>query len=213
MRRFLLSMAAFCMGMTFLCQAAVPSGGEPEFTFVNNNTEAFTALVGQMVARTGLVRFADAEVPPDPSTPVMALNPGANALPGINIDPQSEDYWYSLEGDDCFTARILGKSSTSSECTVRIIYAPREMGSHSATLRVYCASAGVPVVIIPLTGEATGMLGDMNDDGVIGIGDVTGMVSVLLRGHDNLAKGDMDGNGTLDISDVTSLINRLLHGQ
>ncbi len=87
------------------------------------------------------------------------------------------------------------------------------MGSHSATLRVYCASAGVPVVIIPLTGEATGMLGDMNDDGVIGIGDVTGMVSVLLRGHDNSAKGDMDGNGTLDISDVTSLINRLLHGQ
>ena len=210
MRHFLLLIASICMGMNFLCQAAAPGGGVPDITFVNNQTEEFVAFAGQMISRTGLVRFADAEIPPDPNTPVVRSNVGGIVFPDMNDDITSGAYWYSLEGDACFTARIVNMSFNSNQCTVMILYAPRAISSHSAVLHVYCANAGVPVVNIPLRGEATAVLGDMNDDGVIGIGDVTGMVDLLLQGSNAPAIGDVDGNGTFNIGDVTSLINRLL---
>lgn len=208
MKRFILLFVSFCIGMAFLCEAAVATGSEA--TFVNNQTEEFTAFAGQIVTRTGVIRFADAEIPPDPSTPVIMSN--GIVFPEIDINIVSDDYSFTMEGDACFTARIVDKSYTSNMCTVLVTYAPRELGTHTAKLRVYCANAGVPLVTIPLKGEATAVLGDMDDNGLLTIGDVTGMVDQLLKGTCD-TRADMNNDGKVSIGDVTVLINCLLGGE
>lgn len=209
MRRILLLFVSFCFGMAFLCDAAVATGSEA--TFVNNQTEEFTAFAGQIVTRIGTIRFADAEIPPDPSTPVIMSN--GMVFPDIDIDIVSDDYSCTLEGDACFTARIVSKSYTSNMCSVLVTYAPRELGVHTAKLRVYCANAGVPLVTIPLKGEATAVLGDLDDNGVLTIGDVTGVIDLLLKGENDFSRADMNCDGKVSIGDVTMLINRLLSGE
>lgn len=55
--------------------------------------------------------------------------------------------------------------------------------------------------------------GDVNDDGVIMINDVTMLIDYLLSiGNDdiNLDNADVDGNGVINIADVTALIDQLL---
>ena len=59
------------------------------------------------------------------------------------------------------------------------------------------------------------LIGDVNGDGNISIGDVTALISYLLSGDDdsiNMDNSDLDGNGDINIGDVTSLINKLLSG-
>ena len=55
--------------------------------------------------------------------------------------------------------------------------------------------------------------GDVNEDGIIDISDVTTLINYCLCGGTiNVANSDYDGSGAIDISDVTSLINYLLNG-
>ena len=65
--------------------------------------------------------------------------------------------------------------------------------------------------------EAVGLRGDVNDDGVVNINDVTVLINHLLSqdwesvpGQFNFDNADCDLNGTPGISDVTALINYLL---
>lgn len=187
------------------------SSGSADVLFVSNQVQEFQALVGQFVGRTGLVRFADAEIPPDPNTPVVRAN--GMVAEWITDGIINDDYSLSLEGADSFnfTARITRVSLTSNECTVQITYSPRTVGTHTATLWAYCANAGVPVVKIPLRGEAPGVLGDLNGDGTIGLTDVTVMISKLLNSVEDTTECDMDGDGDFNISDVTFLVSKLLN--
>ena len=55
--------------------------------------------------------------------------------------------------------------------------------------------------------------GDVNDDGIVTIKDVTALIDYLLGGSPddvNIANADVDGNGTISIKDVTALIDILL---
>ena len=57
------------------------------------------------------------------------------------------------------------------------------------------------------------MLGDVNEDGLVTIKDVTDLIDYLL-GTDpqpfNLMNADVNGNGSVTIADVTALIDYLL---
>ena len=58
-----------------------------------------------------------------------------------------------------------------------------------------------------------GLLGDVNDDGVLSISDVTILIDYVLGGNSgtiNLTNADMNRDGNYDISDVTTLISRVL---
>ena len=58
-----------------------------------------------------------------------------------------------------------------------------------------------------------GLIGDVNDDGTVNIGDVTDLIDYLLSNDAtliNTANADIDGNGDINISDVTELIDTLL---
>ena len=64
-----------------------------------------------------------------------------------------------------------------------------------------------------LLGEASGLRGDVNGDGVVNISDVTDLISILLTGDTegvSLEISDMNDNGVLDIDDITKLIGYVL---
>lgn len=183
----------------------------PAEMFINNQTEQFDAYVGQFVTHTGTIRFADAEVPHDPNTPVDRGNSSFTLDVGNNgfID---NAYSFTIEGADQmqFSVRFVKTSTITNICTVAISYAPNTLGAHQATLKVNCSRAGVPTVTIPLRGESTAVLGDMDNDGLIDINDVTKIIDGLLTGCEVDGRADLDCDGTFSISDVTVLINRLL---
>ena len=55
--------------------------------------------------------------------------------------------------------------------------------------------------------------GDVNNDGVVDIVDVTALINYLLKGDAdaiNLGAADVDDSGHVDISDLSALINLLL---
>ena len=58
-------------------------------------------------------------------------------------------------------------------------------------------------------------IGDVNGDGSVSIGDVTGLINLLLSGNDGtyIASADVNGDGIINIGDVTALINKLLSGE
>ena len=65
------------------------------------------------------------------------------------------------------------------------------------------------------TGDEPIMLGDVNNDGRVSIGDVTALINYLLGGDDsniNLANADCNSDNKVSINDVTALINYLLRG-
>ena len=173
------------------------------YEFMRTRTEEFYAPPGGMQARSGYFQFFDVEVPTDPNLPVDRA-----------WGPTSGDYSVSVEGADAnqFMARIVKSSSITNVCTVQVTYLPNATGTHEATLKLYCARAGVPENLISLRGEAWGTLGDIDDDGLLGIGDVTGIVTLLLKGNDGFPRADLNCDGELTITDVTLLITRLLEG-
>ena len=55
--------------------------------------------------------------------------------------------------------------------------------------------------------------GDVNGDGVVNIGDVTALISMVLKSNssaDDNPAADLNGDGELNISDVTALISMVL---
>ena len=186
----------------------------PETMFVKNMTEQFTAPAGGFASRTGAVRFADAEVPTDPNTPVvMAPKPGDDVELTLDVSIVPPQYSLLIEGDDSqsFMAQIVKGSTIANICTVKITYLPKACGTHEAVLKLRCSTAGVPLVTIPLRGESTEVLGDIDNNGVLNIGDVTGLIGLLLNGTRSTACADFNCDGKLSIADVTALINCLLN--
>ena len=59
------------------------------------------------------------------------------------------------------------------------------------------------------------MVGDVNNDGNVNIGDVTALIAAVLSGNYsniNFDAADMNGDGNLTVGDVTALIAYVLSG-
>ncbi len=59
------------------------------------------------------------------------------------------------------------------------------------------------------------LIGDVNNDGEVSIGDVTALIDYLLGGtasNINLAAADVNSDSEVTIADVTALIDKLLSG-
>ena len=73
-----------------------------------------------------------------------------------------------------------------------------------------------PVAFEPYVApEPTYLRGDVDDSGVVNIGDVTALIKYLLGGDASLINplaADCDESGEIKIGDVTALINYLLAG-
>ena len=86
------------------------------------------------------------------------------------------------------------------------------VGKYNLTLYL---SQGI-LVVTRWTEPVVTLRGDVNNDGLINITDVTDLINILLSGDMTgviMENADCEQDGTLNISDVTTLINYLLSGR
>jgi len=57
---------------------------------------------------------------------------------------------------------------------------------------------------------SSSLLGDINDDGVINVLDVVGLVNIVLGIEDFNPAGDMNNDGLINVLDVVILVNLIL---
>jgi hypothetical protein len=66
----------------------------------------------------------------------------------------------------------------------------------------------------PLRAAKAFLRGDVNDDGMRTVMDVTLLVDYIMTGQGDFdtALGDLDGSGTISVSDISILVNIILGG-
>lgn len=111
-----------------------------------------------------------------------------------------------------FTATIEGASAVVTKTMER-----NADGSYRIAISVVAADLQTATCyIINVTEPAPQFkVGDVNNDGVVNIADVTSLIDYLLGGNTagiNTAAADVDDNQTVNIADVTALIDKLLSG-
>lgn len=113
---------------------------------------------------------------------------------GEEVELSTDGYYYALE-------RLAHDYSVTVQAGVKIT---NEWGED------YSGWSKETTIIIP-----SKCIGDVDDNGLINIGDVTALIDYLHNSDAsviNLSNADCDGNGLLNIADVTSLIDYLLSG-
>ena len=63
--------------------------------------------------------------------------------------------------------------------------------------------------------ESAGLIGDINNDGIVDVSDVTALINAVLTSSSegvNMSQADVTGDGIVDVSDVTALIDLVLNG-
>lgn len=126
-------------------------------------------------------------------------------------NPAVTTYNMEMAGEpnlDDFTATIEGVSAVLTKSMEQ-----NADGSYRIAITVVAADLQTAnCYVINVTAPA-GLKGDVDDDGLVTISDVTALVDYLLGGGEiNAQNADMDEDGKITIADVTSLIDRLLGG-
>lgn len=160
---------------------------------------------------------------------------------GLSVEQEDGDYIFDLTNrkgrDHIITSQIQAEGS------IRVIsYSPsiKAYSGNSGALVTFNMTASsdfegpasillknilfttVPGIEVPFADEtctvtqtATSLRGDVDDDGLVNISDVTALIDYLLSGNASaiiLSNADCDGDELVNISDVTSLIDFLLTG-
>ena len=125
-----------------------------------------------------------------------------NNAPRRAIVEEGDSTWRMVSGivDTCYTVKALGEGYY--EYLVKAIYVD---GTESVWSNIQH---------VTLTGIADEpLIGDVNGDGEVTIGDVTALINYLLDHNATLeGDGDINSDGEINIGDVTSLIEILLRG-
>ena len=113
---------------------------------------------------------------------------------------------------DDFTADITGVSAVltksmeqNADGTYRIAISAVAGDLQAATCYIITATVVEP----------QGQLGDVDGDGIVGIGDITALIDYILSGDESgvvLANSDVDADGIVGIGDITALIDYILSG-
>lgn len=115
---------------------------------------------------------------------------------------------------------ILNTATT--QTTVTIVFNPRStgVGERAATLHIKPEGFTAKPLSVNLIGNAglampAWLRGDVNDDHVVDINDVTALIQAVLTGNYdliNMTAADANGDDEVDINDVTELIHCVLTG-
>ena len=125
-------------------------------------------------------------------------------------NPAVTTYSMEIQGEpnlDDFTADIEGASAVLTKSMEQ-----NADGSYRIAISVVSADLqNGACYIINATVAATGRKGDVNDDGIVDIGDVTDLISrVLGYGEVIESRADLNGDNMVDVGDVTELISIVL---
>ena len=125
-------------------------------------------------------------------------------------DPAVTTYSMEVEGEpnlDDFTATIEGASAVLTKSMEQ-----NADGSYRIAISVVSADLqNAACYIINATVAASSRVGDVNDDGVVDIADVTDLIArVLGNGQVIESRADINGDNMVDVGDVTELIGIVL---
>ena len=123
---------------------------------------------------------------------------------------------YTLEMTDVpslndFTATIVGASTVLTKTMEQNTDGSYRIAISVVSADLQTATCYIINVINPSTQV---IVGDVDNNGVVGIADVTALIDYLLGGNVdiNTQAADVDNDGSISISDVTTLIDMLLSG-
>ena len=129
-------------------------------------------------------------------------------------DPAVTTYSIETTGEpnlDDFTATIEGVSAVLTKSMEQ-----NADGSYRIAISVVSGDLqNATCYIITATESAGFKRGDVNNDGIVSIADVTDLIDYLLSGNEegiNMLAADVDEGGNVTIADVTLLIDMLLSG-
>jgi hypothetical protein len=114
--------------------------------------------------------------------------------------------WLSLSGD--LSSELMYGESTDIDITAQA--SSLTAGEYNGEIMISSNSQSVVAIPVSLLVVDDGLLGDVNDDGVLNVLDVVSMVNIILNGDDYISSGDMNQDGVLDVLDIVTLVNIIL---
>lgn len=126
-------------------------------------------------------------------TVLVVLNLGTSAVNSVVIGVEPGEWRLAIDVDN------IGSGLTSTPVTLN---ATQNFSIPAGGYKVYYK--GEP---------AGGLVGDVNGDGELSIGDVTALIDILLKGNvtaGEMRLADLNQDGEISIADVTALIDLLL---
>ena len=207
-------------GLVGLCSSATDRFYIEDFTIVAGETVTVSILLENEVAYTAFQ--TDIYLPE-----------------GLTVEQEDGDYIFDLTSRKARDHNIA--SQTQADGAIRVMsYSPsiKAYSGNSGALVTFYVTASEDfispgtiflknILFTTVAGSevafgdeacavGTGSKGDVNNDGIVNIADVTELIDYLLHGDAsliNLLNADVDQDGEVKISDVTSLIDILLYGE
>lgn len=132
---------------------------------------------------------------------------------GVTIegwDPTVTTYSMEMAGEpnlDDFTATIEGASAVLTKQMEQ-----NEDGSYRIAISVVSGDLQTAKCYIINVSAPAGKKGDVDDNGIVNISDVTVLITHVLSGTNTINENnaDMDGNGIINVTDVTMLISAVM---
>ena len=127
-------------------------------------------------------------------------------------DPAVTTYSMEMAGEpnlDDFTANIEGASAVLTKSMEK-----NEDGSYRIAISVVSGDLQTATCyIINVTVPAGGMMGDVDDNGIVNISDAITLINYLLGGEISINEqnSDLNGDGEINITDAIALINQLIN--
>ena len=114
--------------------------------------------------------------------------------------------WLSLSGD--LSSDLMYGESTVIDITAQA--SNLSIGEYYGEIIISSNSQSVVTIPVSLLVVDDGLLGDVNDDGILNVLDVVSLVNIILNGDEYISSGDMNQDGSLDVLDIVTLVNIIL---
>lgn len=112
-------------------------------------------------------------------------------------EPNLDDFSYSYDGESAVCTKSMEQNAD---------------GSYRIAITVVSADLQTATCYVINVTSPAGMKGDVDDNGIVNISDVTLLITHVMNGGGNINtdNADMDSNGTINITDVTMLITHIM---
>ncbi len=145
--------------------------------------------------------FGDVNVGDTALLPLSLYNPSTVDLQIFGISMTNSNFSINEE------ISSIGAGETVTEV---IVFEPSSIGQQDNTISIYSNDEYDPVIVLQMSGNGVGILGDINLDGGINILDIVALISFVFNDNEN-PFADLNGDGSVNIVDVVMLVNLVLN--
>ena len=145
--------------------------------------------------------FGDVNVGDTALLPLSLYNPSTVDLQIFGISMTNSNFSINEE------ISSIGAGETVTEV---IVFEPSSIGQQDNTISIYSNDEYDSVIVLQMSGNGVGILGDINLDGGINILDIVALISFVFNDNEN-PFADLNGDGSVNIVDVVMLVNLVLN--